>query len=216
MPRTRRKTGVLLETMEHGDDAEDEANGGGEPEPEAHEEDVLAAAALSGVDLPEVTRTALSTTGVPRELRLPDWPGPVLFHSELGGGRLVSSSEEGALVRRTGMNQGYLFGSVRDAASGTGTGAGKIYSVFCLRRGVGDVVLLDVAKAEDDRFVNSSLAAFLTSMNAFATGWAHFATDGSEKGDAVVASFRALLTKLDPRALANAEHYWPGWLEELE
>lgn len=197
--------------MDHGDDAEHEANGGGKPEPEPHEEHVLPAAALSGIDLPEATRTALSTSGVPRELRLPDWPGPVLFRSELGGGRLVSSSEEGALVRRTGMNQGYIFGSVRDAGT-----TGKIYSVFCLRRGVGDVVLLDVAKAEDDRFVNSSLAAFLTSMNAFATGWAHFATDGTEQGDAVLASFRALLTKLDPRALANAEHYWPGWFEELE
>ena len=200
------------------------SNGSSDPDAGAgtEQDDVLPAGALASIDLPEATRNALSTTGVPRELSLPDWPGPVLFHSEIGSGRLMSSADDDALVRRVGVNEGYIVGSVRDARpakrSGTGTGSGgrNVYSVFCLRKGVGDVVLLDVAKESDDRFVNSSLAAFLTSMHAFATGWAHFASDGTEAGDAVLASFRALLTKLDPRALANAEHYWPGWLEELE
>jgi hypothetical protein len=209
-----KKKPVLREAMEHdGEDGSDE-------------DDVVPETASAGVDLPPATLKALATTGVPRELRLPDWAGPVLFHSELGSGRLVSTAAPDALVRRTGEHEGYILGSVRDAAShargeaggaSAGAGAGgSIHSVFVLRKSVGDVLLLDISKPEDDRFVNSSLDAFLASMHAFVAGWAHFATDVSERGDAVIASFRALLSKLDARALASPEHYWPGWLDELD
>jgi hypothetical protein len=177
----------------------------------AEGEDILEEAALAGVSLPKETLAALSSSGVPRELRLPDWAGPTLFTSEIGGGRLVSTTEAGALVSRTGKNEGYLIGSVRDT---TGEVSAP-YSVFCLRREVGDVVLLDIRDASHDCFVNSNLHAFLASMDALRTSWNHLMADSPER-EAFVASFRKLLTALDARALDDEANYWPGWLEELE
>lgn len=252
------------------------------------EDDVLESGTLTGIDLPDSTVRALSTTGVPHELRLPDWPGPTLFHSELGAkagaGRLVHTSEPGAIVARSGTNAGYIIGSVRSTAlssdedgasldasapdagghsaatsastspngtskangspSSSGGGArnisgaldvagsstsdsrvnslaaeedpsGEIYSVFVLKNQTGEVYLLDAARPEDDRFVNASLDAFLTSLEAFHTGFEHFIIDAPERAT-MVASFRALLEKIDPRALNDRENYWPGWFNELE
>lgn len=173
-------------------------------------DDVLPASATLGVELPEATLRALTTTGVPRELRLPEWPGPTLFTSELGGGRLVSTADPAAIVARTGAETGYLLGSVRDTTGDVG----HVHAAFALRRGTGEVFLLEVLDPSIDRFVASDLAVFLTALDAFHTAWPLMVSGPTR--EAVVASFRALLTKLDARALEDPESYWPGWLEELE
>ncbi len=163
------------------------------------------------LDLPGATLDTLIGDGVPRELSLPDWDGPTLFSSELADGRLVSTASPGALVERRGDHEGYILGAVRDRESRA------VYSVFVLRKGIGDVWLLDATRPEDDRFVNGSLDAFLASMHAFHAGFAHLVEtlDEAERRR-LVTSFRMLLTKLDARALEDPEHYWPGWLDELE
>lgn len=170
---------------------------------------ILPEPALANVVLPPLTLYALRREGVPALLRLPQWPGPTLFSSELGEKRIVSTAEPDALVSRLGDHEGYIIGSVRDTM-----GEPKLHSVFVLRREVGDVFLLDVADASQDRFVNSSLETFVSAMEAFFMGFPHMT------GDPVVAkktlaTFRSLLEQLDAPALADPEHYWPGWLEAL-
>lgn len=176
-----------------------------------HDEDRLHLEERRGLELPGATLDALIGDGVPRELALPDWEGPTLFSSELTSGRLISTTEPGALIERRGEHEGYVLGAVRDRETKLA------YSAFVLRKGIGDVWLLDATRPEDDRFVNGSLDAFLASMHAFHTAFPHLVDtlDESERRR-LVASFRALLTKLDPRALETPEHYWPGWIEELE
>lgn len=175
------------------------------------QDDHLREDARGGVELPKATLDALVRDGVPRELVLPEWEGPTLFSSELANGTLALTSSPGALVERTGEHEGYVIGAVRDVAT-------KLpYSAFVLRKRKGDVWLLDATRPEDDRFVNASLEAFLASMHAFHTGFSHLMdTLDDDERRKLVASFRGLLTKLDPRALQHPDHYWPGWLDELE
>jgi hypothetical protein len=125
----------------------------------------------------------------------------------LGEGRLLSTRDAASPIARPDDREAYVFGAVRDV-----TGDAPPYSYFALRRGSGEVWLLDAGDPTLDRFVSSSLATFLASMNAFHTAWPQLAYGSDE----VVASFRALLAKLDARALDDPENYWPGWLEELE
>lgn len=170
---------------------------------------VLSAAAIEGVDLPADVRETLTTRGVPDELRLPDWNGPTLFTSELGAGRLVSTAEPGALVARAGPDEAYVVGSVRETLDEP-----TVYAVFALRRGTGEVWLLDANDPDGDRFVSSGLGPFLRSLEAFRAAFDRMVADSPDR-ERIVASFQALLEKLDPRALDDQENYWPGWLEEL-
>jgi hypothetical protein len=172
-----------------------------------HDDDRLDPAALEGVDLPPETIRALITTGVPRELRLPDWLGPTLFTSELGNGRLERTDGPDPIVARTGDHAGYVVGAVRDAKTGFA------YAVFVLQHRTGAALLLDLGSADDDRFVNSSLTTLLASLRAFRVAWPGLVS--GEGAGPMVQSFRSLLEKLDPPALAHPDHYSPGWLEDL-
>ncbi len=172
---------------------------------------VLPAAAIEGLDLPKATLEALTTSGVPPELCLPDWGGPTLFTSEIGEGRLVPTSDPGALVSRLGDEEGYILGSVRETVDYVPAP----YAVFVLRKGSGEVYLLDVSDPASDRFVNTSIGTFMASLLAFRTAFARLVDDSPDRAK-VVASFRKLLAKLDEPALDDEDHYWSGWLEELE
>lgn len=171
---------------------------------------VLSARACEGVQLPEAALKILQTAGVPRELVLPEWQGPTLFHSEIGEGALRSTRDEDALVHRSGAHEGYILGSVRDVNDEKA----PPYAVFVLRS-QGDVYLLDMEDAEQDRFVNANLDAFLASILAFHAGFDAMVAVTPER-EQWVRKFRDLLTRLDARALGHADHYWPGWLDELE
>ncbi len=160
----------------------------------------------TGIELPEATLAALRS-GLPRLLRVKDWPGPALFHSELGSGTLVSSTDPAALIQREGEHAGYIFGSVRQSPDA------EPYSVFVLRPS-GDVYLLDAGDPARDCFVNVSLAAFLASMLALHGAFDHV-LGVSEEREKHVASFRELLVKLDAKSTESDEHYWPGWLEAM-
>ncbi len=172
----------------------------------ADDEDFLRVA--ERIELPESTLDGLRA-GIPKLLRAKGWPGPALFQSELGEGVLRSSAEPDALLTREGEHEAYLLGSVR---LGPKT---PPLSVFALRKGSGEVVLLDAHDPSEDRFVNASLAAFLGSMLAFHGAFDHLMTEheGREKH---VASFRELLERIDARALDDAHNYWPGWLVEMQ
>ncbi len=172
---------------------------------------VLPDAAIEGLELPRAALDALTTSGLPQELRLRDWGGPTLFTSEIGGGRLVATSDPGALVTRAGPDEGYVVGSVRETLDEEPTP----YAVFALRRGTGEVWLLDVGDPANDRFVNTNLTTFLASLDAFHAAFARLVDDAPDRGR-IVDSFRALLATMDARALAHEDHYWPGWLEELD
>lgn len=169
---------------------------------------VLGDLATRGIDLPERTLETLRSAGVPRLLRVVGWPGPALFHSELAGGQLISTSTPGGLIERHGDNEGYVLASVRQGPKT------PPFSVFVLRRNKGDVFLLDARDPDQDRYVNASLDTFLASMLAFHGAFDHLMTE-SEEREKHVASFRALLLRIDPHALDDEQHYWPGWLEEM-
>ena len=161
----------------------------------------------TGIDLPEATLATLRA-GLPRLLRIPGWPGPSLFQSELGSGTLVSSADPAAPVQREGEHAGYVFGSVRQTPTATP------FSVFVLRP-AGDVYLLDAGDPARDCFVNVSLSAFLASMLALHGAFDHV-LGVSEDREKNVASFRELLVKLDAKSTESDEHYWPGWLEAMK
>jgi hypothetical protein len=165
--------------------------------------------ALVGVDLPAETLDLL-VRGVPAEVRLPDWAGPTLFSSEIGGGRLLSTDHADAAVPRT-PSAGYEIGTVRETQ-----GFPTAYGAFVLRPGTGEVWLVDKERPADDRLVNTSLAAFMTAIEAFRVAWPRLVDDDLDYREDFVAAFRALLERLDAASLADPEHYWPGWLEELE
>lgn len=174
--------------------------------PEPDEDHVVTL--TEGIDLPERTLDGLRA-GVPRLLRVKGWPGPALFQSELGDGLLRSTATPGALIERSGEHEAYILGSVR-----LGPKTAPL-SVFVLRRGSGEVHLLDASDPEQDRFANVSLAAFMASMLAFHGAFDHLMVDDEER-EKHVASFRALLSKLDARALEDPHYYWPGWLQEMQ
>lgn len=165
--------------------------------------------ALAGVDLPADTLDLLAR-GVPAEVRLPDWAGPTLFTSEIGGGRLLSTDHADAAVPRS-PSAGWEIGTVRETQ-----GFPAIYGAFVLRPGTGEVWLLDKERPADDRLVNTSLGSFLTAIGAFRTAWPRLVDDDLDDREDFVAAFRTLLERLDPESVADPENYWPGWLEELE
>ncbi|AKU97487.1 hypothetical protein AKJ09_04151 [Labilithrix luteola] len=168
--------------------------------------------ATDDLELPETTKKTLKTSGVPRELRLPGWPGPTLFSAATDGKKLVGTWEESAPLTRSGDHEGYVIGEVRDTSGSPPV----VHSMFVLRRGSGEVWLLDAKNAEDDRFVNATLEGFLASMNAFVASFSSMVAGPAPGQVALVESFAGLLTKLDSRALERPEHYWPGWVYALE
>jgi hypothetical protein len=173
-----------------------------------NESHVLPVEALEGVDLPAETVRLLVTSGVPAELRLPEWLGPTLFHSEIGGGRLLSSTDPDAAIPRDAP--GYEIGTVREIQ-----GFPTAYAAFVLRPRTGEVWLLDRDSPDGDRFVNRSLATFLASIEGFRVAWPRLVAEDDDR-ESFVEGFRDLLVRLDPECLSAPEHYWPGWLEELE
>lgn len=173
---------------------------------------VFDSSATDNLELPDTVRKTLRTSGLPRELRLPSWPGPTLFSAVTDGTKLVGTWEDGAPLARTGDHEGYVIGEVHDISGSPPV----VHSMFVLRRNSGEVWLLDAKNPEDDRFVNSTIEAFLASMNAFVATFPSMIAGPAPGQTALVESFAGLLTKLDARAIERPEHYWPGWVYALE
>lgn len=165
-------------------------------------------ASIEGLTLPYAALLGLQA-GLPRLLRIPYWPGPCIFQSELGSGTLHSTEAEDAVIRRSGAHQGYIIGSVRQGPKT------PPFSVFVLRKTVGDVYLLDAGDETLDCFANSSLDTFLASLLAFHGAFDHLLGSGDER-EKHVESFRQLLEKIDAPCLESPDHYWPGWLEAMK
>lgn len=178
------------------------------PETPAEEQADHRLAVVEGLTLPYAALLTLQA-GIPPLLRIPYWPGPCIFQSELGSGTLQSTAAEDALIRRSGQREGYVLGSVRQGPKT------PPISAFVLRKTVGDVHLIDAGNETLDCFANSSLDTFLASLLAFHGAFDHL-LGVSEDREKHVESFRQLLTKIDAPCLESPDHYWPGWLEAMK
>ena len=160
----------------------------------------LNADAIAHLELDSATRRELIEIGVPIEIRLDGWLSPTLFTSELGYGRVRML----AALRRVADERDFdlaVIGTIRE----TQLASSDAYSAFCIAPG-GELRVIDLGSERRDTFVNSSVTTFRASLEAFVTWW---------RADDIEA-IRGQLSSIDPRAMADEDHYWPVWLEDLE
>ena len=77
----------------------------------------LRASTLQTATIPESAKIALSSVGVPDELRLPSWVGPTLFTSEIRDGQL-RRLEDAFPSQGGAMATGYLLGTICELVVG--------------------------------------------------------------------------------------------------
>jgi hypothetical protein len=145
---------------------------------------------FESLDLPIPTKNLLRSEGIPVDLRLRGWAGPTLFTAEIREGRVGVRGSD------------YVIGSVRETLD-----AHDAYSFFCLRRGSGDLYLALTNQPKSDRFVNSSLQSFMTSLRFFAQAWEDTRDFHATNIDNLIAGLRDLLHRVDPPALSNPNNY---------
>ena len=133
----------------------------------------------------------LRTVGVPRRVELDGWIGPALFVSAIQAGRASTLVE------------------VMPSASACGTALvlgrheepdGSIVHALVVLDGE-EVWLVETDGARVDRFVASDLERFLCFMAAFVRMW----PDPSREG----------LRRIDPRAMDEADGFWPALIESV-
>ena len=135
------------------------------------------------------TISFLRTRGVPAELRLEGWAGPTLFTSGLAGG----------VLKRNASGE-WVLGTIRETQ-----GASIALAEFVIRGP--QVVLVD---GQAERRVNRSVAAFISSIEAFHSAFAALPS-GTEAGISVLAASE----RIDPEAFHTPDGYWSLWVEEF-
>jgi hypothetical protein len=166
---------------------------------------------LERFSIPESAKRALSTRGLPDDLRLPGWVGPTLFTSAIGEGLLREFSDYFPARART-LERVFVLGTICETM---GAPIGAPYAAFILTAPDGRVELVDLAGDGTRRIVNSSLEQFLDSLTLLMSRWTAVSGSGAAAADAVV-RLREEMVRLDPAAWEAADHYWPTWFEELE
>ena len=156
--------------------------------------------------------------GVPAQATLDRWVGPTLFSSELGAGKLVPLGQRWPSQAGHPLGSHWVIASIRDPRSAE---AAVPYAAFVLEPGSGRLRLVDLDEPGRERFVNSSLGAFLRALAAFVAWWesaARVSRSGPEPSGRWEQQVNALgeeLAAIDPDCLAFPENYWPLWCEDL-
>ena len=97
------------------------------------------------------------------------------------------------------------------------------HAAFVLEPGRGSVFLVDV-DGHMSRFVNSDLERFLRCLEAFVSWWDESVRapqrdggTGSEDEDRErgLRLLATTLEQIDSRCLADADAYWPAWIDDL-
>lgn len=135
------------------------------------------------------TISFLRTQGVPAELRLEGWAGPTLFTSELADG----------MLKRNAAGE-WVLGTIRETQ-----GSSIALADFVIRGA--QVVLVD---GHTERRVNRSVAAFVSSIEAFHSAFAALPV-GTEAGVSILAASE----RIDPEAFKTPDGYWSLWVEEF-
>ena len=156
----------------------------------------LSAEALDAIDLPERAKAALSEMGLPCN-------AAPLFVADLGWHGGVPTMIE-APSRR---GRWYRIGWDTDPAIGPAIG---------VEAESGEVLSISPDGQYQDRFVNSSLDAFITFLYLVSRARATFPNRSDEVVDAETASLEHELRRLDPKALAHPDNWWSAILEQMK
>ncbi len=164
----------------------------------------LTRTALDQLELSPATVKQL-LVGLPCEVRLPEWLGPTLFSSEIGGGEVQRMSERFDV---DAFREAYVVGTSRETQGAPGP-----YAAFCIRPGSDALWLVDLDGAPQPRFVNSNLDAFLRCLHGFVSVWPHVRGASDEKVAQIAQELRASIDRIDPAACTEDDSYWPTWIE---
>ena len=171
----------------------------------------LRASILKNATIPESAKIALSSVGVPDELRLPGWVGPTLFTSEIRDGEL-RRLEDAFPSPGGAMSTGYLLGTIRETIRGPSEQA---YAAFVIEEGQGRVYLVDLDDPRSARLTNSSLEHFLRSLELFYEAWPALTSDHEPAAAAALTLLQNRMAEVDPEAWKQDDSYWATWVEEL-
>jgi hypothetical protein len=175
---------------------------------------------LTGGSLPGLAAEAervLRVEGVPREVALDEWSGPTIFSSELSSGRLSLLAHRWPTLASHEHRNSIVLGRIREQDWDLE------HAAYVLQPDVGTVIAVDL-DGRLSRFVNSDLGSFLRCLEAFVTWWDDLArkqqlhaspASEDEGGERDVQMLATRLKQIDPTSLADANAYWPAWIDDL-
>ncbi|HEX5060134.1 MAG TPA: SUKH-4 family immunity protein [Kofleriaceae bacterium] len=166
---------------------------------------------------------------LPQEVRLEGWVGPTMFTSEVRDGVVITLEELDRRFLGHEHARSLVIGTIRETeaaetddgpSGGPYRGAvmsganGWAYAAFCIDPRTENIVLIDFDDVRPTtRFVNSSLALFLASLNAFLEAWPRLAGSDDDAAVAWSAGVCRELEAIDPAAMSDGDDFWPVSLE---
>ena len=180
----------------------------------SHQSHQIEPAELAAMDVPEATRSVLREHGIPHMVTLPEWLGPDLFTSEAFDRHIATVAAVAPMVIDPVLANSYVVGAVRE-----GSGPQGLYALFVLRRGTGELVVIET---EPVRVVpvNATFEQFLKSLAPMVEAWRKLGgldeeLEGTEHDPlpALAAALHDELVAIDPTAGVKGS-FWRGWLEQ--
>ena len=131
---------------------------------------------------------------LPPRVQSDGWLGPTLFTAEARGVGAVTLGAFSPHLRGCRHAESLVIGSVREAHGTTD----DVYAAFCVDPVAGQVFLVDLDRPDRACFVNTTVEAFVASLDAFASSWPRL-------GDGL----RTTLQEIDPAAIESDDAFWP-------